>query len=224
MVGRRRGETSGTVARPGSSARTRAAWRSTYERTPYRELPWFDPGPSPQIVRAVAARFLPPRSAVLDIGCGAGSNVLYLARKRFESHGMDLSPGAVRSARERAEHERLAVDIQVGDALDIGHPAGRFGGVVDNGCFHTLPIGRRSDYAREIARVLRPGGAFVLSWIGREHTAAHGPPHRPSVEEVARALESRFLFHRVEFHPGGPGPAIYDAWMTRRSSPQPPRR
>jgi len=201
-------------------------WRETYERTPYHDLPWYDPGPSPQVARAVEERFLPPGAAVLDVGCGAGSNVLFLARKGLESHGVDLSPGAIRSATDRARSEGVSVDLRVGDVLDLDFPSARFGGVIDNGCFHTLPVRRRPQYAREIARVLAPGGAFVLSWIGREETRARGPPHRPSLEEVSRALEERFLFVRTEFHVRleEGGPCIYDAWLTRRRTRQPPAR
>ena len=212
--------------RRGSSSNHRAAWEQIYDQTPYHELPWFDPDPSPQIVRAVGAGFLPPGDSVLDVGCGAGSNVLYLAREGYESHGIDLSPGAIRSAESRARAEGLTVDVRVGDALALDFPAGRFGGVTDNGCFHTLPIPRRADYALEISRVLRPGGAFVLSWVAREHVGDTGPRHRPSLEEVTRIFEKRFLFVRTNFDArgGDKGPAVYDAWMTRRTSPQPPPR
>lgn len=213
-------------ARRGSSARVREQWRSTYEATPYHELPWFSPDPSPLVVRAVVEGFLPRPCAVLDVGCGAGSNVLYLARQGFESHGVDLSPGAVRAANDRAREANLTIDVRVGDGLDLGFPSARFGGVIDHGCFHTLPVRRRPDYAREISRVLRPGGAFVLSWVAREHTRATGPRHRPSLEEVTRTFEGRFLFARTEFHPGGEdrGPSVYDAWLVRRTAPQPPPR
>lgn len=214
------------VARRGSSAQDRARWRDTYAETPYDCLPWFDPEPSPQVVRAVTDKFLRPGTPVLDVGCGAGSNVLYLARQGFESHGVDLSPGAVQAANDRAQRDGLTVDVRVGDALRLDFPPARFEGVVDNGCFHTLPLRRRSDYAKEVARVLRPAGRFVLSWIGRESTGERGPPHRPSLAEVTGAFEALFLFARTEFHPAEHegGACVYDAWLTRRTARQPPPR
>jgi len=214
-------------ARPrGSSSTAWAQWRAAYESRRYWELPWFDPGPSPQVREAVRRGFWSAGSAVLDVGCGAGSNVLFLARKGFEVHGIDLSPGAVRAANERATKAHLPVDVREGDGLAIPFSRGRFSGAMDNGCFHTIPIGRRADYAREVARVVRPGGGFLLAWVAREYVDPRGPPHRPSVEEVARSLERHFLFTRTEFRPASEanGLPAYVAWLVRRKSPQPAPR
>lgn len=201
-------------------------WKATYEETHYEKLPWFDPDPSPQVQRAVAEKFLVPGTAVLDVGCGAGSNVLYLSRSGYRGFGVDISPGAVQAAKSRALEQGLKADFRLGDALQLGFPEGKFGGVVDNGCFHTLPVNRRTEYAREIRRVLAPEGHFVLSWVAREHTAPRGPPHRPSLAEVTTTFESWFLFERTEFLlPQEAGaPCNYVAWLSRRTIPQPPPR
>ncbi len=213
-------------ARQGSSAEDRAAWRSTYENTAFDQLPWFEPGPSPPVKLAVDEGFLPKGGDVLDVGCGAGSNVLFLAANGYRAHGIDLSPGAVAAARARASESRLSADIQEGDALALAFPVGALDGMVDNGCFHTLPIPRRGDYAKEAYRVLRPGGSLVLSWVAREHTAEMGPRHRPSLQEVTAALESRFLFTRTGYQPSREegGPSTYFAFLSRRSTPYPPPR
>ena len=212
--------------RRASSAAHRANWRSVYERQPYDQLPWFEEGPSPPVSLAVAEGFFRAGGELLDIGCGAGSNVFYLAQNGFRVHGVDLSPGAVAAARARAESARVEVDLREGDALFLPFHDSSLDGLVDNGCFHTLPIGRRSDYARETYRVLRPGGSFVLSWVAREHTAARGPRHRPSLREVTSAMESRFLFARTAFRPGREPeePSTYFAFLVRRSTRYPPAR
>lgn len=214
------------LGRRGSSPRDREAWRATYENTAYEQLPWFEPGPSYQVKLAVETGFLPSGADVLDIGCGAGSNILYLAQQGFHSHGVDLSPGAVAAARSRAEEARLTVDVREGDALALPFADGSFSALIDNGCFHTIPLRRRNRYAQEVHRVLRPAGCFVLSWVAREHSGPHGPPHRPSLREVTDLLESRFLFVRTGFRPGRKGDdvATYFAFLTRRTSPYPPPR
>ncbi len=202
------------------------AWRRTYDATAYERLPWFRPGPSDPVRASVRERFWPRGSPVIDIGCGAGSNVLYLARSGYRAHGIDLSPGAVRAARDRARKAGLTISVREGDALAIPFPTGRFSGAMDNGCFHTLPIGRRAEYAREVARVVRPGGGYLLSWVAREYTRPFGPPHRPSLEEIADVFEPRFHFERVAAQPLSARHHLptYAAWMTRRRTPQPPRR
>lgn len=212
--------------RRGSSLTHRAQWRSTYEESSYEELPWFEPGPSPPVRLAVTEGFLPKGGTVLDVGCGAGSNVLFLAQSGYHAFGVDLSPGAVTAARARAAEAGVTVDVREGDALDLPFSDECLDGMVDNGCFHTLPISRREDYAREAERVLRPGGSLVLGWVAREHTAARGPRHRPSLREITAALESRFLFSRTGFQPGREdgGPAMYFAFLVRRSGPYPPPR
>lgn len=212
--------------RPGSSEEDRRRWRTTYEETPYDRLPWFDPGASRCVQLAVSERFLLPGSAVLDVGCGAGSNVLHLAQEGFRAFGLDISPGAVAAARDRAAQARLTATVQEGDALRMPFADGHLDGAIDHGCFHALPIARRADYAKELSRVLRPDGRFVLAWIAREHTADFGPPHRPSLQEVTDVFEERFQFFRVGFQPASEetGPASYFAFLVRRASPQPPPR
>ena len=210
----------------GSSPAHRRQWSLIYERRSYRLLPWFRARPSEEVVEAVKSGFFPARSEVLDIGCGAGSNLLYLARLGFRAHGIDISPKAIEVARARAGRAKLRIDVRVGDALNLPYPRGRFRAVNDRGCFHTLPIARRKEYAAELARVLRPGGAFLVTWVGREQTSAFGPPHRPSLEEVARSFESGFIFRKTEFYPAKRKGELagYVAHLSRRTGPQPPPR
>jgi ubiquinone/menaquinone biosynthesis C-methylase UbiE len=200
------------------------SWHRTYEEQPYTELPWFSRSPFPAVRRAAAQKMFKSGARVLDIGCGAGTNALFLASSGYRVSGVDLAPGAVRAAQRRAEKAGLSVDFRVGDVMQLPFPSRTFLGLTDVGCFHTVPIRLRPAYAGEAARVLAPGGKFLLCWVAREYTRSFGPPHRPSVEEVARVFERQFLIRSTEFLPGRIGLPSYAAVLERRSGLQPPPR
>src|ERR1700686_3159579 len=214
---------------PRLSEKNRAEWRSTYAKTPYQDLPWFSPKPYPWVEQSVRELWWRPGTRLLDVGCGAGTNSLFLARSGFEVSGVDVAEGAIHAARARAVKANPEVGFRVGDVLDPPYPDGFVGGAIGIGCFPALPIRMRKAYGKELARVLRPKRSFVLSWVAREHRTPLGPPHRPSVEEVAAALEDDFLFRRVEFRPSASGRQVkgglpvYCALLGRRSFPRPPK-
>lgn len=217
------------TARAALPAEMREQWSRTYAETPYRDLPWFSPTPTAWVTEGVRDGWWKKGARILELGCGAGTNSLFLAKSGFKVSGVDVAEGAITAARSRAEAAGLRVDFRVGDVLRLPYPDRHFGGAVDIGCFHTFPIRLRSAYAREVARVLRPRATFALSWVGREARQKWGPPHRPSVEEVAAALEEKFLFLRTEFRArkgfrSASGLPVYCAALGRRSIPRPPVR
>ncbi len=208
----------------------RDGWVRTYATTAYHELPWFSSRPYPWVAQVVRDRIWRPGTRILDVGCGAGTNALYLARLGYRVTGVDVADGAVAAARSRAERAGLDVEFHVADALQLPFEGATFGGAIDVGCFHSLPIDLRPAYSRELARVLRPGGAYAVAWVAREYTAELGPPHRPSLNEVTGAFEEEFLFRHSEYRPSASGwrlkgvPSVYCALLERRSSRQPPPR
>ncbi len=71
-------------------------------------------------VLADAAASLPPGRA-LDLGCGEGSDVVWLAEHGWDAVGVDISPTAVRRAQSAAESRGLADRAQF-VALDLSDP------------------------------------------------------------------------------------------------------
>lgn len=211
----------------GISPEIRQQWNETYSRTPYHRLPWFSPTPYPWVVDVARAGWWRRGARILDLGCGAGTNSLFLAKLGFRVTGVDLAERAIEAARERAARAKLKVDFQVADVLDLPFREAEFGGAIDIGCFHTLPFDKRARYASELSRVLHPRRFLAISWVAREFKGEQGPPHRPSMEEVATALEEEFLFYRTEYRPSASGrqirgaPAVYCALLGRRSFPRP---
>ena len=82
--------------------------RSLYDLLYRFGAPWDGP-PRAELVRLVEAGVLTPArfppGRALDLGCGTGANLRYLARHGFEATGIDFSRVALRVARERAATE-----------------------------------------------------------------------------------------------------------------------
>jgi ubiquinone/menaquinone biosynthesis C-methylase UbiE len=105
----------------------------------------------------------PEHVKLLDIGCGTGRTLHQLARTfpTMRLHGTDLSPAYIRLARKRlADVAELTLAVENGEALPWAD--GTFDVVTSVYMFHELPRNARRNVAREMRRVLRPGGLVVV--------------------------------------------------------------
>jgi SAM-dependent methyltransferase len=102
---------------------------------------------------------------VLDFGCGHGMAAVVLARRGADVTAFDLSPGYVREAVERAAANQVRVTCRVADGEHLPFPSHSFDAVWGNAILHHLDLVKA---ARELARVLRPGGlgVFCEPWGG----------------------------------------------------------
>lgn len=100
---------------------------------------------------------------VLEVGCGRGGFANWLSRQKPELRitGLDFSSSAVEIARESAQEEKTNVEFVVGDAEALPFADGEFDLVVSCECMEHVP--RPPQMARELARVLKPGGRFCLT-------------------------------------------------------------
>src|SRR5215471_15277880 len=64
-------------------------------------LPWDTGTPDPLLVDMIESRAIAP-GRTLEIGCGTGTNAIYLGQHGFEVVGVDISPLAVEAARAKA--------------------------------------------------------------------------------------------------------------------------
>jgi SAM-dependent methyltransferase len=99
---------------------------------------------------------------VLDVGCGAGVEAIYLAGLGLEVIGVDSSREALRRARERADEAGVEVDWRLESVYRLPVDDAWADLVLDRGCLHGIDREDRPDYAREIERVLRSGGRLLL--------------------------------------------------------------
>lgn len=108
---------------------------------------------------------LTPGIRVLDIATGTGNAAIAAAKMGAEVTGVDLAPELFDDAQARADELGLTITWREGDAEALPYRDGSFDRVVSN--FGVMFAPRHRHAARELVRVLRPGGRFALtSWIG----------------------------------------------------------
>ncbi|MGA7835670.1 MAG: class I SAM-dependent methyltransferase [Acidimicrobiales bacterium] len=136
-------------------------YRSAYRRGRPR---WDSDEPRTQLVALVEGR-VPGRA--LDLGCGTGTDALFLASKGWDVIGVDFAPEAIATASRRAREAGSTAHFVVGDVsqLTAANVRGPFDLIVDIGCFHAVPNRLRDNYARGVAQVARPGADFYLTGI-----------------------------------------------------------
>ena len=100
------------------------------------------------------------RSALelLEVGCGPGANIWYLAREGFNVKGIDGSKTAIEQCRARLESEGLSAELSVGDILKLPYEDDSFDAVYDNECIYCNSWADSKRILKEINRVLKPGG------------------------------------------------------------------
>lgn len=108
-----------------------------------------------------------PGATVLDIGCGAGMDLL-LAARRIGPNGRAIGVDMTVAMRERAISGAQAcgltnVDVRDGDAMNLPVEDATVDVVISNGVLNLVPDKSRA--VREIARVLKSGGRVQMADI-----------------------------------------------------------
>jgi cyclopropane fatty-acyl-phospholipid synthase-like methyltransferase len=101
---------------------------------------------------------------VLDLGCGTGRHVVYLAERGFSVFGLDSSAEANKASRAWLAEERLEATLHLHDMKDSLPFHDRFfDAVVSVQVIHHACVSTITHTVRELERVLRPGGLLFVT-------------------------------------------------------------
>src|SRR6266511_864400 len=184
-------------------------------------------------------------SRVLDVGFGAGRHVVYLARKGYRVHGIDVSERGKEYAERWLAEEGLTAELQVADMRAIPYPELFFGALLSIGVITHCTLAEMRKALSEMARVTEPGGLLLCTFISTESSlmgkgtriddttwicddeSEAGVVHHfmtenavvAEVEPFFEPVKLRHVRHRGEINTGRPYVSTHWVCLGRRLSP-----
>lgn len=178
--------------------------------------PWDSGVPPPELVAVIEGNESLKPGRALDLGCGTGTNCVYMAQHGWEVTGVDFVPRAIGMAKHKAEAAAVSVRFLVGDVTrlpELGIGSG-FDLLFDLGCFHSIPDDRRDSYVEGATKVATPGATMLMFGFIRSGGRSRPGPRGLTRTEVADRFSSGWEV--VEATQGRPMLGADTFWYTLR--------
>ncbi len=177
------------------------SWDKNWEKT-FRNKEW-GKYPPEELIRFIARNYysVSQRSKIkiLDLGCGTGAAVWYMARKGFAVAGVDGSKTAIKIARQRFREEKFKADLRIGDVIKLDYSDRYFDAVTDIACIQcNFQLSNVKKIISEVYRVLKPGGKFFGTMIAKGIEDWPKQSHFFKRDEIRR-LFSGFSNLKIEY-------------------------
>lgn len=109
------------------------------------------------------------KEKLLDVGCGTGS-LLIVAKKLYPqitAIGIDIDEKILKIAKNKIRKENLKIEFIKTSSGKLPFKDLEFDVVVSSLVFHHLPLDLKIETIREIKRILKKGGQFLLVDFGK---------------------------------------------------------
>lgn len=164
----------------------KARWDERYRNG---ALPWDTNKPDAHLVRVLDARDIAP-CRVLEVGCGTGTNAIWLASLGFEVVATDIAATALERARAKARDQGVRIGF-----LETSFPEGLppFELAFDRGVFHVNEdAAARAAFAHAVADRLTDDGVWISLCGSTDGPPREEGPPRVSAADLTAAVEPRF--------------------------------
>lgn len=162
-------------------------WIEYWNNNDINNLPWETYNPDQNLVSFfVSANKLKIKTAI-DIGCGLGTNALWMADHDIEVTGIDISEKAINLAKNNMKDRNLQIDFRSINFLEENNLLDNYYDFVfDRGCIHGMNMNDIQKFAYEVSRIISPDGlwfSIIGSYDGKEVHC--GPPRRTCSEMIS---------------------------------------
>jgi cyclopropane fatty-acyl-phospholipid synthase-like methyltransferase len=139
-----------------------------YSTVPLEKIPWNIETP-PDLLKKVVDTHLDKTSKIIELGCGAGNYVIYLAGKGFDVMGVDISPKAIDIANNSMNEKGVKCKFVVSNVLsDMTEIIDNYDFAYDWELLHHIFPEDREKYINNVYRLLKPGGAYLSVFFSEE--------------------------------------------------------
>lgn len=157
-----------------------------------QDTPW-DSGTPSEALKAVLSKGLIKPCRMFEIGCGTGTNAIYLAQLGFDITAVDLSEVAVKRAKEKADAAAVKIKFLQADVTALPAEVGaEFPFVFDRGTYHIVRSVNLQGLQSTLSKLVAPGGYLVvLAGNANEDSPPDKGPPRVKASEMCAELEGK---------------------------------
>ena len=104
---------------------------------------------------------------ILDLGCGAGRHVIYLAERGFEAYGADISETGLKLTNKRLRSRKLEAEIIKCDMKSLPYVRSCFEAVICVQTIYHQKLKEIQETISDVHRVLKRNGLFLANFHSR---------------------------------------------------------
>ncbi len=141
--------------------REEGLWWDNFYADRNKSVPFFVNAPDENLVQYFHDKHI-QAGKVLELGCGAGRNAVYMAQQGCSVTAIDISQETINWGIERAKTNDVQVDFLCHNIFDLNMESETYDFIYDSGCFHHILPHRRVSFLDMVNKSLKPGGYFGL--------------------------------------------------------------
>jgi len=106
------------------------------------------------------------RDRILELGCGSGANMWFLAKEGFDVYGVDFSKMGIGYCKKMLKKWNVKASIKAGDIKKLEYDSNFFDAIVDVVSIQHLTFADHLICLKEVFRCVKDGGKFFSYHLG----------------------------------------------------------
>ena len=191
-------------------------WDQIYRKYPPNSWGWELSRPRSILIESIERGRI-RKGKALDLCCGAGTNTNYLAKKGFDVTGIDISTKAIEYAKMKSANVEGRTSFVKESFINLSFQDDVFNFVFDMGCFHHVEIEDRDNFIKEIHRVMKERGVYLLTCFSYKNGSAWNHfTEKQIISFFGEYFKIDEIRHYASIEGDGVKRYFYTVWMRKK--------